>query len=294
MKFKLLSVFILICANLQPSAFAQKTVAVHGVYNYEVSTNDNVTFKEAKLKCIELAKAEAIKGEFGELITSDVIDTNVETNGEATSTFFWENTVAMAKGVWLGETKPTEFNVEYTDNKLIFKAEVWGTAREIIQAKADLKWKIMKEVDGKMQESNRFINGERVFLNFRSPADGYLAIYLITGDDETACLLPYKKDPTGRFRIKRGTVYTFFNREVDPETVQYRLKTNHPFEDNQFVIIFSPHPFTKCNDITGDARHPNSLSTHDFQKWLLSCQRADSDMVVDKRWLKIRKTGADQ
>lgn len=294
MKFKLLSVFLLICANLQPSAFAQKTVAVHGVYNYEVSTNDNVTFKEAKLKCIELAKAEAIKGEFGELITSDVIDTNVETNGEATSTFFWENTVAMAKGVWLGETKPTEFNVEYTDNKLIFKAEVWGTAREIIQAKADLKWKIMKEVDGKMQESNRFINGERVFLNFRSPADGYLAIYLITGDDETACLLPYKKDPTGRFRIKRGTVYTFFNREVDPETVQYRLKTNHSLEDNQFVIIFSPHPFTKCNDITGDARHPNSLSTHDFQKWLLSCQRADSDMVVDKRWLKIRKTGADQ
>lgn len=294
MKFKLLSVFILMCANLQPSAFAQKTVAVHGVYNYEVSTNDNVTFKEAKLKCIELAKAEAIKGEFGELITSDVIDTNVETNGEATSTFFWENTVAMAKGVWLGETKPTEFNVEYTDNKLIFKAEVWGTAREIIQAKADLKWKIMKEVDGKMQESNRFINGERVFLNFRSPADGYLAIYLITGDDETACLLPYKKDPTGRFRIKRGTVYTFFNREVDPETVQYRLKTNHPLEDNQLVIIFSPHPFTKCNDITGDARHPNSLSTHDFQKWLLSCQRADSDMVVDKRWLKIRKTGTDQ
>lgn len=294
MKFKLLSVFILMCANLQPSAFAQKTVAVHGVYNYEVSTNDNVTFKEAKLKCIELAKAEAIKGEFGELITSDVIDTNVETNGEATSTFFWENTVAMAKGVWLGETKPTEFNVEYTDNKLIFKAEVWGTAREIIQAKADLKWKIMKEVDGKMQESNRFINGERVFLNFRSPADGYLAIYLITGDDETACLLPYKKDPTGRFRIKRGTVYTFFNREVDPETVQYRLKTNHPLEDNQLVIIFSPNPFTKCNDITGDARHPNSLSTHDFQKWLLSCQRADSDMVVDKRWLKIRKTGTDQ
>ena len=293
MNYKLLAVLLLTCVNLPLCGFAQKTVEVHGTYNYEVSENDNVTFKEAKLKCIELAKAEAIKGEFGELITSDVIDTNVETNGEATSSFFWENTVAMAKGVWLGDTKPTEFNVEYADNKLIFKAEVWGTAREIIQAKADLKWKIMKEVNGKMEESNRFINGDRVFLSFRSPADGYLAIYLITGDDETACLLPYKKDPTGRFRIKRGTVYTFFNRELDPETVQYRLKTNHPMEDNQFVVIFSPNPFTKCNDITGDAKHPNSLSTHDFQKWL-TCQRADSDMVVDKRWLKIRKTGPDQ
>jgi hypothetical protein len=65
-------------------------------------------------------------------------------------------------------------------------------------------------------------------------------------------------------------------------------------EDNQFVVIFSPNPFTKCNDITGDAKHPNSLSTFDFQKWLLRAQRADSDMIVDKRWVKIRKRSSQQ
>ena len=294
MKLKLLSVFMLTCVNIPLCCYAQRTVEVHGEYSYEVGENDNITFKEAKRKCLELAKAEAIKAEFGELITSDVIDTNVETNGEATSSFFWENTVAMAKGDWLGDTQPAQLNIEYVDNKLILKAEVWGTAREIIQAKADLKWKILREVDGEMEESNRFGNRERVYLSFRSPADGYLAVYLITGDDETFCLLPYAKDPTGRFQIKRGKEYIFFNREKDPETVQYRLSTKHAMEDNQFVIIYSPNPFTKCNDITGDAKHPNSLSTYDFQKWLLRAQRADSEMIVNKRWVKIRKMGDQQ
>jgi hypothetical protein len=282
------------CVNLSHCVYAQKTVKVHGEYSYEVGENDNITFREAKRKCLELAKAEAIKAEFGELITSDVIDSNVETNGEATSSFFWENTVAMAKGDWLGDTQPAEFTVEYVDNKLIFKAEVWGMAREIIQSKADLRWKILKDVDGEMEETNRFFDRELVYLSFRSPADGYLAVYLITGDDETSCLLPYRKDPTGRFQVKRGKEYIFFNREKDPETVQYRLSTKHPMEDNQFVVIFSPNPFTKCNDITGDAKHPNSLSTFDFQKWLLRAQRADSDMIVDKSWVKIRKRSSQQ
>lgn len=294
MKSKLLSLFLLTCVNLPLCVLAQKTVQVHGEYSYEVGENDNITFREAKRKCLELAKAEAIKAEFGEMITSDVIDTNVETNGEATSSFFWENTVAMAKGDWLGDTKPAQFSVEYVDNKLIFKAEVWGTAREIIQAKAELKWKVAKKVDGELEETSRFGSGDRVYLTFRSPADGYLAVYLITGDDETSCLLPYPKDPTGRFQIKRGKEYVLFDREIDPAAYNYKLSTKHPMEDNQFVVIYSPNPFTKCNDITGDAKHPNSLSTFDFQKWLLRAQRADSEMIVNKRWVQIRKMGEQQ
>jgi len=294
MRLKLLSVFLLTSVCVPLSVHAQKTVEVHGEYTYEVGENDNITFREAKRKCLELARAEAIKAEFGELITSDVIDSNVETNGEATSSFFWENTVAMAKGDWLGDTKPAELNIEYVDNKLIFRAEVWGTAREIKQAKADLKWKILKMDNGEMEETNRFFDHERVYLSFRAPADGYVAVYLITGDDETSCLLPYSKDPSGRFQIKRGKEYVLFDRDVDPTAFNYRLSTKHPMEDNQFVVIFSPNPFTKCNDITGDAKHPNSLSTFDFQKWLLRAQRADSDMIVDKRWVKIRKRSSQQ
>lgn len=285
-----LTTFILVLLSLSSTiTLAQKVVDVHGSYSYEISDNDNITLREAKLKCLELAKADAIKAEFGELITSDVIDTNAETNGETTTSFFWENTVAMAKGDWLGDTKEPQINIEYKDNKLIFTAEVWGRAREILQSKADLKWKILKEEDGTKVETNRFRDGERVFLSFRSPADGYLAVYLIQADDDTSCLLPYRSDATGRFQIKRGTNYILFDRETDPTASYYKLSTQRAMEDNQLVIIYSPNPFTKCNDVSNDPKRPNSLNTHDFQKWLLKCQRADSDMIVNKKWLKIRK-----
>lgn len=271
------------------TALAQRTAEVSGSYTYDMSDNDDMTLRQAKIKCVELAKAAAIKAEFGEMITSDVIDTNVETNGESASSYFWENTVAMARGEWLGNTVPPRIDIVYKDGHLIFTAEVKGTAREIIQAKTDLKWEVMKDGADKKKAANSFESGERVYVNFRSPADGYVAIYLIVGDDETSCLLPYPRDDDGRFPIKGGRTYQFFDKLEDPGAVHYRLKTKHSQENNQLVIIYSPHPFTKCNDITGDKLHPNSLSTHDFQKWLLRCQREDHDMEVNKKWVKIHR-----
>lgn len=287
--------FYLLFALFVPLAVsAQKTTTVSGKYVYTVSDNDNITLKDAKRKCIELAKAQAIKNAFGEMITSDVIDSNAETNGEASSSYYWENTVAMARGEWLADIKPPVLNVDYVDGKLVFIAEVVGKAREIIQAKADLKWSVLKDDSGEKIVTSSFISGERVYLKFRAPADGYLAVYLIVGDDETSCLLPYPKDAFGRFAVRGGRDYVLFDKERDPTAPFYKLNTTRPQEDNQLVVIWSPNPFTKCNDITGDARHPNSLSTHDFQKWLLKCQRQDHDMVVDKKWIKIHKPAVNK
>lgn len=267
--------------------WAQKVAKVSGTYSYAISENDDITFKEAKHKCIELAKAAAIKAEFGELITSDVIDTNVETNGEEASSYYWENTVAMAKGEWLGDEESPKLNIEYKDGRIVFTAEVKGRAREIIQSKIDFKWDIMKDGASKKRSSLIFESGERVYVSFRSPANGYVAIYLIEGDDETSCLLPDNRHVDGRFMVKGGRDYMFFDKEEDPKAPHYRLRTKRRVESFQLVIIYSPNPFTKCNDITGDKYHPNSLNTHDFQKWLLKCQREDRDMVVDKKWVKV-------
>ena len=285
-KIKLLFL-LLVC--LPMVGMAQKTENVSGEYTYEVGDNDNITLREAKRKCIELAKAEAIKAEFGELITSDVIDSNVETNGESSSSFFWENTVAMAKGDWLGDTREPEITIDYVDGKLVFTAKVWGTAREIVQARTDLEWKIMRDGNGEKEEAVQLNSGERIYVSFRSPSDGYVAVYLIENDDNTSCLLPYRKNTTGRHQIKHGKDYVFFDKEADPEATAYNLTTQNESEDNQLVIIYSPNPFTKCNDVSKNTKRPNALTTHDFQKWLLKCQRADRDMVVNKKWIRINK-----
>lgn len=266
---------------------AQREEEVSGSYTYVLSENDGITLKEAKHMCIELAKAAAIKEKFGELITSDVIDSNVETNGESSTSYYWENTVAMAKGDWLGDTEKPQLDIKYEDDKLIFTAEVKGRAREIIQSKIDLKWEIMKDGLTMRKKTSIFESGERIFVNFRSPADGYVAIYLILGDDVTQCLLPYPKDTDGRFEVKAGREYMFFDKEEDLTAVPWKLSTKRRLENNQLVIIYSPNPFTKCNDKSVDKMHPNTLNTHDLQRWLLKCQREDRDMVVNKKWVKI-------
>lgn len=288
---KEMSIYLIIFCSLMltQSVQAQKTETVSGKYTYVITENDDVTLNEAKRKCIELAKAAAIREEFGEMITSDVIDTNTETNGQETSSYFWENTVAMARGEWLGDIEPAEIEVEYKDGHLSFTAKVHGKAREIVQAKTDLKWEILKDGPSNRETTVSFVSGERVYVQFRSPADGYVAVYLIVGDDQTMCMLPYPGDVDGRFSVKGNRDYVFFDKESDASAYHYRLSTKRKQEDNQIVIIYSPNSFIKCNDITGDKRHPNSLSTHDFQKWLLKCQRMDKDMVVNKKWIKIKQ-----
>ena len=282
---KTFALIFLFCCWLTQELMAQETKLVHGKYVFEVSDNDDITLKDAKLKCIALAKAKAIKEEFGEMVTSDVIESNVETNGESTSSKYWENTVAIARGDWNRDTQDPEISVEYINGKLIFTAEVWGEASEIVQAKTELEWVVQKEDAGKKVATGQFNNGERIYMKFRSPADGYLAVYLIEDDDIVSCLLPDKKDTDGKFPIKASQNYTLFDAENNPGTVSYKMTTKRSQENNQLVIIYSP--IVKCNDISRDSRHPNTINTHDFQKWLLRCQRQDRDMVVNKRNVRI-------
>lgn len=279
--------FFIIASISFPLAAADKIVSVHGKYSYYVGDDENVTLKEAKMKCIELAKAEAIKAAFGEFVTSDIISTNI-INGADASNYYWQNTVARAKGDWLGDERPPVVSVDYANGDFMFTAEVWGQAREITQANTQLQWAIQTDRNDLRQNVEEFRPGERIYVNFTSPADGYVAIYLIEGSDDTSCLLPYRHDTSGRYRIRGGKNYTFFDKEQDAEALNYRMNTSQPEEFNQVVVIYSPNPFTKCTDVSANGLRPNSLTTADFQKWLLKCQRADKDMVVNKKWIKIR------
>lgn len=267
-------------------ANAEKTAKVSGKYTYVLTENDDVTIKQAKIKAIEMAKAEAIRTEFGTLVASDFINTERQQNDDLSS-YYLMDTSSSVKGEWLGDERDPEISIECVDGELHFTAEVWGTAREICRAATDIQWQIMKLVDNVKVESDSFDSGQRFFVKFRCPADGYIAIYLISGDNETSCLLPYRKDSSGRVAVKANKEYVFFDKALDYTASYYKLTTRHPQEYNQLVLIFSPNPFTKCLDTSGDSSRPNYLSQKDFAKWLLKNQRADNEMVVNRKWLTI-------
>ena len=279
---------------LPAMANAQREAAVHMKSSFVVSDNDHITLREAKQKCIENAKAEAIKSEFGEEVISDVIDSNVESDGSTAGSYFWENTAAMAKAEWLGDTQEPKIDVEYKDGNLVFSAEVWGLAREIVKSKIDLDLSVLKDISGHKGVTTSYENKERIYIRFSAPADGYLAVYLTVGDGNTTCLLPYPNDSDGRFPIKAGKDYLLFDKEADPTARTYRLTTGHKKEYNQLVIIYSPNAFTKCNIKSANSKQLGTIATKDFEKWLLTCQHSDKEMVVNRKTIRIQNANAEE
>lgn len=284
-------------ATLLPmSALAQRTARVEGEYTLAVNLTDNITLFQARQRAIELAKNDAIKREFGETVASDFVGGSAEVDGQQVSSFAMENTGTSAKGDWLGDRKPAEISVEYDgDNeKLYITAHVWGEAREIVQSQIEISAITMRNGANGLEAATQFRQGERFFIDFKSPVDGYLAVYLVENYKEVSCLLPYdNKNPMGRFSVRGGQQYTLFDKSSDPQARYYKLSTQRNEERFQLVVIFSPNPFTKCIDSRNDPLHPNSLSYTDFQAWMLRNKRSDRDMVVSNRWVKVVNSTAN-
>ncbi|MBP5339339.1 MAG: hypothetical protein J6Z14_08595 [Prevotella sp.] len=272
-----------------------REASVHGTSELVLDFNYNVTLREAKEECILMAKNDAIAKEFGELVTSDVVETMSESDGETTKSDYMESHEMKARGVWLRETKPTKFDVDYFDGKLVLKAEVWGKAREIKQSKVELKWKIMKDGNGKRMATQMFYDypnkkdKEKIYVTFKAPTDGYVAIYLTQWSaDVTDCLLPYRKNTSGLHEVKGGKEYTFFDKSFDPQANSISLTADNGDKDKyQMVIIFSPNKFYRPADIEVKGKN-QVLNSSNFQKWLLTQQR-DEDMVVEKKFVTVMK-----
>ncbi len=268
---------------------AQRTAPVNGTATLIVGDNDNITFRDARARCIEMAKAEAIKQRFGELVSSDVVSSYSESNGERNSSQYMDVTESSAKGTWLGDSRDPEISVLYVDGKLHFKAEVWGEAREIVQSQIDLKWDIMRNKDEQRKEKTTVFNsGDRIFVDFRTPVDGYLAIYLVEDNGEASCLLPYHPDATGRFSVQSGYQYMFFDKQYSYNKYHYNPTTKQAETSAQIVLVFSPNPFTKCNDISRGPKYAPYVPDKDLHKWLLRIQKEDSEMVVNRKWITIK------
>ena len=270
-------------------AFAQRECKVSGEYTYYAP--QNITPNEAKAKAVEKAKIQALADAFGTLI--DMHSTNViqNDNGKSNSSFLSLGESSV-KGEWIGDTREPETEARLEGEFIIAKAKVWGRAREIVSAPIDISAKLLKQTDGQYDE-DQFHEGDNLYLSFKSPTKGYLAVYQMFGNGETYCLLPYSEDEDGQFFVKANKKYLLFSKDhsdIKEKCIEYVMTCEkETAEKNMVYIIFSPNKFTKANDdesnktvrVNDEPKPlPRFLSDDDFQKWLMRCRRADKDMQV--------------
>lgn len=297
--------------SLALMACGQKTVTVTARYSYHAP--GDVPPAQARQTAIERAQTDAIAAEFGTCVSSSNFSFITTGAGAEDRTEFRAFGESDVRGEWIETLGDTVFTITPTGGDLIYNVKLKGRIRELTGNRIELDTRLLFNGCDKDRDGLRnftYHAGDYMYLYFRSPVDGYLAVYL--GDDDVEhtmqCLLPYRGQHEGAYRIEADRDYVFFSRdyaEDDMRSMVSRLKMNsHTRRDvNQLYVIFSPNPFAKAPD--ADSTRPGSravdmkgnalellplqLGFGAFQKWLARNRRKDPDMQVGKTIFVVEK-----
>ncbi len=268
---------------------SQKIKTVEGEYTYHAP--ENVTLEEAKRTALDRAKIQALADVFGTIV-SQTNTTRMENRNGSSDVDFLSIGGSEVKGEWIETVDEPQYNISYEQGMLVVKVSVKGKAREIVSAQIDIKAKVLRNGTEDKLESDEFRDGDDLYLSFVSPVSGYLAVYLVDAEQKAYCLLPYRSQTDGIYKVEANRRYVFFNiKEAPPQEHQYVdeyvMTCSRSSEYNQIYVIFSPQPFAKAADNTLSETLPGVLNYKELQKWLTKYRKKDKSMNVIKKSIII-------
>ncbi len=276
---------------LTSTVLAQTVKTVEGEYTYYAPSN--VTLEGAKITALERAKTKALADMFGTAISKSN-NTRVETDNGKTNINFSSISISDVNGDWLEDIEEPQYDISYQEGMLIVSVHVKGKAREKVIASTDFKTKILRNGIEDKFESDTFNNDDDFYLSFQSPTNGYLAVYLVDAEKQAFCLLPYRKQTEGIYKIKANQHYLFFNIQEAPASErsfvdEYQMSCERSIETNEIYVIFSPNEFTKAVDKHSGELIPRQLPVGDFHQWLSRCQTEDKRLSYKHQTITIQK-----
>lgn len=271
--------------------FSQKMKTVEGEYTYHAP--ENVTLEEAKRIALDRAKIQALADAFGTIV-SQTNATHVQNRNGNSDIDFLSIGGSEVKGEWIETVGEPQYDISYEQGMLVVKVSVKGKAREIVSAQIDIKAKVLRNGTEDKFESDEFRDGDDLYLSFVSPVSGYLAVYLVDAEQKAYCLLPYRSQTDGIYKVEANRRYLFFNiKEAPPQERQYIdeyvMTCSRSSEYNQIYVIFSPQPFAKAADNASAETLPRELGLEDFQKWSTKCNIKDNNMQIQLKPILIKK-----
>lgn len=260
--------------------FSQKMKTVEAEYIYHAP--ENVTLEEARRTALDRAKIQALADAFGTIV-SQTNATHVQNRNGSSDVDFLSVGGSEVKGEWIETIGEPVYDISYEQNMLIVKVSVKGKAREIVSAQIDIKAKVLRNGTEDKFESGEFRDGDDLYLSFVSPVSGYLAVYLVDAEQKAYCLLPYRNQTDGIYKVKANRRYLFFNikealQQERPYVDEYVMTCSRSSEQNLIYVIFSPNSFTKTIDLNADETLPAELEYDAFQTWLTKHRKHDEKM----------------
>lgn len=289
-KLKMKYLVIILVLFIPFGLYAQKVRNVCGEFTYYAEGNQSPD--EAKRNALEYARINAIQKEFGTVITQSTMQEETALDGKENS-FFSQLNASEVKGEWLEDDGEPEYELSFVQNMMIVKCKVCGKAREITNDAAEFTATILRNgTEGKFADT-RFRENDDMYLHFKSPVDGFIAVYAVDESLDVSCLLPYQYDTDGQQQVKHNEEYIFFSINKAKEEAdlvdEYQLVCNEDVVRNRIYVIFSPNSFTKAVDEKVSDTLPRQLKFDDFQKWLTARRKRDIQMGIKVMHIDIRK-----
>ncbi len=282
--------FFLLSTAFVASADGTRTV----IGEYTFYGDDNTTPKEARSRAVEEARLAALAREFGTIVTQSVISDESLKRGKEES-YFRSLSETEVRGEWISDVGEPEFKISYDDDgHPVVYCKVKGIARALSNQAAEFDVAVLRNGSQLRNADTRFNSGDDMKLYFKSPQDGYVAVYMV-GDDRLAyTLLPYSDNSVGSIKVMHGKEYVFFDTaKAMPEhgvVDELTLVTDNAVEHDRIYVLFSPKPFVKANDNYSGESLPRSLAFNDFHKWLTRMRKNDPtfgckiiDIVINER-----------
>lgn len=285
------SIMICLSALLFHICFAGKVKTVEGEYIFYAP--ENMSPAEARRVALERAMITAIANEFGTLVSQNSSSV-IKNDGSDSQNSFFSIGGSEVKGEWIRTIGEPEYAISYEQDMLVVKVKVKGEACEIESASIDLDVRLLKNKADLKFESREFQNNDDIFLYFKSPENGYLAVFLLDETSaEVSMLLPYEASGQSSYPVKRGKPYIFFSENTcdasEADKVEnYILVCNNDVEYNSVYLVFSPNKFTSPHSDMRNLDVP-VLSYEEFNKWLVKNRKRDREMNIQTITVKIKK-----
>ncbi|MDE5901836.1 MAG: DUF4384 domain-containing protein [Muribaculaceae bacterium] len=249
---------------------------------------------ECKRLAAEGARIQALKNEFGAVLSQDIMQTE-SVKGDSEASHFLSLSSSEVKGEWLGDIGEPVYDVSLDDDaNLVVRCKVKGRAKALNNKAAEFEALVLRNGTDQRNADTNFRHGDRMYLYFSAPVNGFLSVFLADEQDNVFQILPYSTGDVAEVRTRKGYDYIFFDsrRGTDFGNVDELIMTAPDGEEfNKVYVVFSPEAFAPPAVKFKYAGAPPVIDREEFAKWLVKVRRNDERMGVRSMNLMIAPSG---
>lgn len=287
-----LSAAIIMMVAETVQAFAADDKAVSGTYTYY--GHPGMSMIEAKEKALEGAQNEALRNEFGTLVSQDVVQTNEIVNDKEKMAFL-SSTQSTVRGEWIATTGEPQYEERFENGVPVVTCKVSGRGRKLSNKAPELTVNVLSAPD-KRAVSSEFQDSQDIFVYVKSPErDVFIMICLEDEDGTVYKMFPFESTPA-QATLKKGYDYILFDKDRPSGNLGEMpgdglFITTDKLALNRLYVVYSPNYFRKgAWNYLADAGL-DTMSTRDFNKLMIELRRADEEMGMKVINLSVRPGG---